>query len=130
MLKDDFFFIQSVNDDHGVISAMLEINPLHKIFEGHFPGQPVVPGVCMMEMIKEVTETVTGREMFLQRADSIKFLSVIDPNINRNVQARIKYVDIENNLIEFEATLFKEDIIYLKFKGEFVAEYLITAEIA
>jgi 3-hydroxyacyl-[acyl-carrier-protein] dehydratase len=127
MLKDDFFYIQSVNNDHGVISAMLEINPLHKIFEGHFPGQPVVPGVCMMEMVKEITETVTGREMFLQRADSIKFLSVIDPNVNRNVQARIKYVDNENNLITFEATLFKGEIIYLKFKGEFVAEYLVSA---
>jgi len=127
MLKDDFFYIQSVNDDHGVISAMLEINPSHKIFEGHFPGQPVVPGVCMMEMVKEVTETVTGREMFLQKADTIKFLSVIDPNINRNVQVRIKYTDEENKLIAFEATLFKEDIIYLKFKGEFVSEYLIPA---
>ena len=127
MLKDDFFYIQSVNDDHGVISAMLEINPSHKIFEGHFPGQPVVPGVCMMEMVKEVTETVTGREMFLQKADTIKFLSVIDPNINRNIQVRIKYTDEENKLIAFEATLFKEDIIYLKFKGEFVSEYLVPA---
>ncbi|SRR5260221_8453474 len=127
MLKNDFFYIQSVNDDHGVISAMLEINPVHEIFQGHFPGQPVVPGVCMMEMVKEVTETVTGREMFLQKADTIKFLSVIDPNINRNVQARIKYVNGEDQLITFEATLFKEDIIYLKFKGEFVAEYLVSA---
>jgi 3-hydroxyacyl-[acyl-carrier-protein] dehydratase len=127
MLKNDFFYIQSVNDDHGVISAMLVINPVHEIFQGHFPGQPVVPGVCMMEMVKEVTETVTGREMFLQKADTIKFLSVIDPNINRNIQARITYVNGEDQLITFDATLFKEDIIYLKFKGEFVAEYLASA---
>jgi 3-hydroxyacyl-[acyl-carrier-protein] dehydratase len=121
MLKDDFFYIQSVNDEQGVISAMLEINPSHKIFQGHFPGQPVVPGVCMMEMVKEVTETVTGKEMFLRKADNIKFLSVIDPNINRNVNARIKYNNSEDRLITFEATLFKEEVIYLKFKGEFVA---------
>ncbi|MEJ0079486.1 MAG: hypothetical protein WDM78_00620 [Puia sp.] len=24
------------------------------IFSGHFPGQPVLPGVCMMEMVAEV----------------------------------------------------------------------------
>ncbi len=127
MLKDDFFYIQSVSDEQGVISASLEINAAHKIFQGHFPGQPVVPGVCMMEMVKEVTETVTGKEMFLQKADNIKFLSVIDPNQNRNVNARITYANSENKRITFEATLFKEDIIYLKFKGEFVAEYLATA---
>ena len=127
MLKNDFFYIQSLSDEQGVISASLEINPAHIIFQGHFPGQPVVPGVCMMEMVKEVTETVTGKEMFLQKADNIKFLSVIDPNVNRNVNARIKYANSEDGLIIFEATLFKEDIIYLKFKGEFVAEYLVSA---
>ncbi|MGC4034532.1 MAG: 3-hydroxyacyl-ACP dehydratase [Chitinophagaceae bacterium] len=127
MLKNDFFYIQSVNDESGVISAMLEINPSHKIFQGHFPGQPVVPGVCMMEMVKEVAETVTGKEMFLQKADNIKFLSVIDPTANRQVQASIKYSGNDSGLIVFEATLYKEDITYLKFKGEFVAEYLATA---
>lgn len=121
MLKDDFFYIQSVNDEQGVISALLEINPLHKIFQGHFPGQPVVPGVCMMEMVKEVTETVTGKEMFLHKADNIKFLSIIDPQINCNVNARIQYASHENKLITFEATLYKEEIVYLKFRGEFVA---------
>ena len=127
MLKDDFFYIQSVSDEQGVISASLEINTAHKIFQGHFPGQPVVPGVCMMEMVKEVTETVTGKEIFLQKADNIKFLSVIDPNQNRNVNARITYANGENRRITFEATLFKEDIVYLKFKGEFVAELLASA---
>src|SRR4051794_34981822 len=120
MLKDDFFYIQSVSDEHGVISALLEINAAHKIFHGHFPGQPVVPGVCMMEMVKEITETVTGKEMFLQKADNIKFLSVIDPNQSTIVNARITYANSENRRITFEAILFKEDIIYLKFKGEFV----------
>jgi 3-hydroxyacyl-[acyl-carrier-protein] dehydratase len=127
MLKNDFFYIQSVSDEQGVISASLEINPAHIIFQGHFPGQPVVPGVCMMEMVKEITETVTGKEMFLQKADNIKFLSVIDPNVNRIVNARIKYANSDDRLITFEATLFKEDITYLKFKGEFVAEYLVPA---
>lgn len=127
MLKDDFFYIQSVSDEKGVISASLEINIAHEIFRGHFPGQPVVPGVCMMEMVKEITEMVTGKEMFLQKADNIKFLSVIDPNQNRNVNARITYASNENKRIVFDATLFKEDIIYLKFKGEYVAELLASA---
>ena len=127
MLKDDFFYIQSLSDDKGIISAIIEINPSHKIFEGHFPGQPVVPGVCMMQMIKEITETVTDKEFFLQKADMVKFLSVIVPQKDTMVQAQIKYSGTDNNTINFEATLFKEDIVYLKFKGEFVAEYGIAS---
>jgi 3-hydroxyacyl-[acyl-carrier-protein] dehydratase len=126
MLKDDFFYIQSLSDNHGTISAVIEINPFHKIFEGHFPGQPVVPGVCMMQMVKEITETVTGKDFFLQKADTIKFLSVIVPQKDSSIQASIKYSGSENNALNFEAMLFKEDIIYLKFKGEFVSEYAIV----
>jgi 3-hydroxyacyl-[acyl-carrier-protein] dehydratase len=127
MLKDDFFYIQSLSDDEGIISAVIEINPFHKIFEGHFPGQPVVPGVCMMQMIKEIAETVTGKDFFLQKADIVKFLSVIVPQKDIAIQARIKYAGSENNALNFEATLFKDDTIYLKFKGEFVAEYGIAS---
>ena len=127
MLKNDFFYIQSLSDDKEIISAVIEINPFHKIFEGHFPGQPVVPGVCMMQMIKEITETATGRDFFLQKADLVKFLSVIIPQKDSAIQVRIKYTGTENNALNFEATLFKEDTIYLKFKGEFVAEYGIAS---
>ena len=29
----------------------LELNPEHPVYEGHFPGNPVVPGVCQVQMI-------------------------------------------------------------------------------
>ena len=127
MLKDDFFYIRSIVDAGGLIAATIEINPRHRIFEGHFPGQPVVPGVCMMEMVKEITETATGKDIFLHKADNVKFLSVIDPGVNNQVQAQIKYASNENDSIKFEATLFKEDIVYLKFKGEYVNGYSASA---
>ncbi len=127
MLKDDFFYIRSMVQQNGLIDATIEINPRHRIFDGHFPGQPVVPGVCMMEMVKEITETATGKDIFLHKADNVKFLSVIDPGISGQVQAQIKYASNENNSMKFEATLFKEDIIYLKFKGEYVNGYSAIA---
>ena len=118
MLKNDFFYIQSLTDHHGLISAVIEFNPSHKIFDGHFPGQPVVPGVCMMQAIKEIVETARGASFFLQKADFVKFLSVIVPKKNDPIHAEIKYADKDGDLLNFEARLFKEDVIYLKFKGE------------
>ena len=122
MLKNDFFYIQSLSDDNGLISAVIEFNPSHKIFDGHFPGQPVVPGVCMMQAIKEIVETARGGNLFLQKADIVKFLSVIVPKKNDAINAEIKYSGIEGDLLNFEARLFKNDVIYLKFKGKFENE--------
>jgi len=122
MLKNDFFYIQSLSDDQGLISAVVRFDPSHKIFDGHFPGQPVVPGVCMMQTIKEIVETARDGSFFLQKADIVKFLSVIVPNKNDAIQAEIKYTGAEGEMLKFEARLFKDDVIYLKFKGEFAKQ--------
>ena len=44
MLLDDFFKIINLQQKENTFKAELEINAAHKIFEGHFPGQPVTPG--------------------------------------------------------------------------------------
>ena len=51
MLLNDFFTINDKVSSATEIWAELFINADHKIFEGHFPNQPVVPGVCMMHML-------------------------------------------------------------------------------
>jgi len=119
MLKNDFFYIESLSDDQALISATIGFNPSHKIFDGHFPGQPVVPGICMMQVIKEIAETARGRSLFLHKADIIKFLSVIVPQKDIAIMAEIKYFYKGEEVLNFEARLFRNDIIYLKFKGEF-----------
>ena len=61
MLAGDFFYIRSLQAEGISVVALLEINPLHKIFKGHFPGQPVVPGVCMLQMGREILEKALGQ---------------------------------------------------------------------
>lgn len=102
-----------------VIKATLELNEKHKIFDGHFPGQPVVPGVCMMQMVKEVTETVLGKELQLTKAAELKFLKIIDPNETRIIQIQLRYDTEEDGVISFVASLFKDSSTYFKIKGSF-----------
>ena len=54
MLQGNFFTINHIHQDENSVKASIELNPVHPIFEGHFPQTPVVPGVCMMQMVKEV----------------------------------------------------------------------------
>lgn len=119
MLQGDFFNISNVETAGFDIKADLAINAAHKIFEGHFPGHPVVPGVCMMQMIKEIMEQVLGKKTNLATASELKFLAIIDPQENTNIQTAIKYHTEENGNIAVVATLYKEDRIFFKFKGQF-----------
>ena len=91
MLLNDFFTINDTVSSETEIWAELFINANHKIFEGHFPNQPVVPGVCMMQMIKEILETVIGKKPIWCRLHDMKFLAVINPLENNLIHASIKY---------------------------------------
>ena len=51
MLMNDFYTISDLQTEEFSISCKATFNKDHDIFNGHFPGQPVVPGVCMMQMI-------------------------------------------------------------------------------
>ena len=119
MLLNDFFTINDKVFSATEIWAELYINADHKIFEGHFPNQPVVPGVCMMQMIKEIVEHVLGKETNLVKAADIKFLAVINPQQNNMVHASIKYADDESGNINIVASLFKDELVHFKFKGMF-----------
>lgn len=118
MLLNDFFTINDKVSSETEIWAELIINADHKIFEGHFPGQPVVPGVCMMQMIKEIVEEVTGKQTQLTRATELKFLAVINPLENNLVHASIKYKVDETGIIHIIASLFKDELIHFKCKAQ------------
>jgi 3-hydroxyacyl-[acyl-carrier-protein] dehydratase len=121
MLVNDFFSISKLEEEGFEIRADLVINANHKIFEGHFPGHPVVPGVCMMQMVKEILENVIGKKTNLVRAGEMKFLAIINPKENNMIRATLKYSIEENGNMAVSAILFKESLIHFKFKGLFAS---------
>jgi 3-hydroxyacyl-[acyl-carrier-protein] dehydratase len=117
MLQGDLFTITTLNTENNTVNAVLQIDAGHRIFEGHFPGQPVVPGVCMMQMVKEVMEQVLGRHTRLVKADHLKFLSMVNPKENNTITAQLKYTQNENNEIQVNGSLLNGTATCLKFSG-------------
>ena len=81
MLMNDFYRIEYLQRDPNSLSCKITFNRQHDIFKGHFPGQPVVPGVCMMEMVKELLEQHTDQSLWLRDAGQVKFLQLITPEV-------------------------------------------------
>jgi 3-hydroxyacyl-[acyl-carrier-protein] dehydratase len=101
-----------------MVKALLRINQEHAILKGHFPGQPVVPGVCMMQMIKELAEHHTKKDLLLIEAENMKFLAIIDPGQNNEIEAN---VDLNENdgILEINASLFSGTITFFKLKATY-----------
>ena len=99
--------------------AVIELDPDHPIFLGHFPGNPVVPGVCQVQMVKELLEKGMNQPLKLTESDNIKFLSLINPNATPRLEFRMTVKHLADKQISASATIVSGDTIYLKFKGKF-----------
>ena len=121
ILAGDFYTIVSNAVEPEKIAAVLKINPEHAIFRGHFPGQPVVPGVCMMQIVKELLETATSRSLRLHTGLDLKFLSVIDPTRNNTIHLETNYTVLASGDINVTARIFYTETTFFKFKGVFTS---------
>jgi len=118
MLKNNFYSIQSQTAMEQSISAVIHIHPDHEIFKGHFPENPVVPGVCMIQIIKELLENHTCKQLLFQKGNQIKFLQLLVPNKDENIEVNISWKMIED-MFQTTADFKKEGIAVFKLSGVF-----------
>jgi 3-hydroxyacyl-[acyl-carrier-protein] dehydratase len=95
----------------------IKLNPEHPIYSGHFPGNPVVPGVCQVQMIKELTSSILRKDLVIHKSDNIKFLSMIVPSITPLLKASIDIKEKEPGFWHINSIISNEDLVFLKFKG-------------
>ena len=123
LLKNFYKIIELDGSDKENIKAIIDLNKDHEVYEGHFPGNPVVPGVCLTQLIKEIMESVENTELILVYADNIKFLAIVNPEINNRLQIylKVKYYT-EQCLIKVNSVTHFNDQVFYKFKGNFKAK--------
>ncbi|MDP9077432.1 MAG: 3-hydroxyacyl-ACP dehydratase [Bacteroidota bacterium] len=97
-INDELFKVGKIGHADGLIKAELSINPYSAIFKGHFPGQPVVPGACMLQIVKEVLESALGQSLLIKKAGNLKFIGMIDPLVTTSVQLEIAYKFVEDGV--------------------------------
>lgn len=49
------------------------------VYAAHFPGMPVTPGVCIMQIVKELAEKLFSCRLDVRKVKNIKFLSLLTP---------------------------------------------------
>lgn len=97
MLLGDFYSIESSNRIGQKVICMIRINVAHTFFSCHFPDAPVVPGTCILQILKELLEIMFRIKLCYGRIIQCKFMNPIDPR--------------QSESIYFEITVRKEDEI-------------------
>lgn len=67
-------------NQEGDIIAAFTFSPESLIFKGHFPGNPILPGVAQLEIVKYMIERALECKYRLKEAASIKFFQPLLPD--------------------------------------------------
>lgn len=70
----------SVVSSNGSCNARLSFPPDFVGFQGHFPGNPILPGVCLIEAVLGVLESAHGKPLHLRKIASAKFREPVKPD--------------------------------------------------
>jgi len=73
-------FIRIESAEEGAFTAEFRFPASFSGFSGHFPDQPVLPGVCLIQAVLVATEMALGREAALTEIVFAKFIAITQPD--------------------------------------------------
>ena len=114
MLKDDFFTVKEVVRVDSEATYRVALNGDHPIFQAHFAGNPVMPGACIAQMIKELSEECLSGRFFISVVKNMKFLKVISPVENPEVSVQMVYTTQDDGNISVSTVIKEGEDVFSK----------------
>lgn len=99
-MNDNQLYEITSTDGNRLAITML---PDHRVYQGHFPGNPITPGVMTLRMIRECVETMVNKPLHYAAIKNCRFAAVIRPN-----DKLLLNIDLQNdnNSVFVKATLY------------------------
>lgn len=120
MTLDSLYQISDLKITDDTFEADININADHDVFKGHFPDKKVLPGVCLLRIVKDLAGKIADKELMLKEAKNVKFLHIIDPDVHRNIQIKGSFTLSDNNTYTLITKALYGEINFFTFKGDFV----------
>lgn len=121
MLLKDFYSVKELDKiSDSKYNAIIVLNKNHDIFKGHFPGNPVTPGVCMMQIIKELSQEIVGSSLVMTSSSNVKFMAIINPEKNETLRLELEYSGDVSTELKVKNTTFFDDTVALKLSNTYI----------
>lgn len=90
-LRNSLYYIVAQDD----ASYTIRFDASHPIFAGHFPGQPVVPGACLIQIAEELASLQAGHTVRMTALRNLKFRQPVTPDKQVTITLHNGKIDID-----------------------------------
>jgi 3-hydroxyacyl-[acyl-carrier-protein] dehydratase len=121
MLMNNLYTLRLMESapDGSAIRSEIMLNSRHPLFKGHFPENPILPGVCTVDIIRELLELSIRKPLKMVRAGSIKYLGFVNPEMMPLLEFRFQLNYVEDSTISCSVVVSAQDKAVCSFKGTF-----------
>jgi 3-hydroxyacyl-[acyl-carrier-protein] dehydratase len=116
-MKTEIYSFDAVQKGPDSVTATISYDAAHAVFSGHFPDNPIVPGVCTIDMITDIVRSQLGAGYHLKSAANVKFLQLIHPDDQPTLNLMYKVTD---TALQVQVTLTMEGAVLMRFNGEYL----------
>lgn len=92
----DYLYTITHADNAGMTYTVRLLNDC-AIYRAHFPGEPITPGVCIVQMAKELMELHTGAHLEIAKVKDARFLSVLSPTTTSEITFKLSNITPAND---------------------------------
>ena len=117
MILTDFYKIEHTKQSDSETIFYIKLNPNHVIYSGHFPGQPVLPGVCTLQIIKECAQQLVNKKLQYLQISLCKFLRYVDPTQCSEITLTISLNEKDSGMFQLVANGESDNFVFIKIKA-------------
>ena len=111
---DSLYSVTQSRKTEGGFEFDISLFPEHFIYKAHFPGEPITPGVCIIQIATELFSLAMDAPMSLYSAKNVKFLKIVSPSERTDFNFTFSKIVVEGDLVKFACVLSAENEIYAK----------------
>lgn len=112
-LNRNLYNIIDKETDGEVTTYTITLIPSCIIYAAHFPEMPITPGVCQIQMIKELLEDCLNLSLMIVGVKNAKFVSVLTPESNF-IKVSLSKIKQEDNQYKVQALIADDNTTYAK----------------
>ena len=117
ILQNELYTIVETGDN----VAKIRLLPECAIYQGHFPGNPVTPGVCQVGIVEELAGMICGFRLHLKEVKLLKYIDILRP-VTDDVEVSFDKLEEEGDVVMTKGTLMSGGRVFTKFSLVFGEE--------
>ena len=115
----EYYSVLEAHIADGEASFTVKLNPDCRVYRGHFPGEPIAPGVCNIQMLTECASKAVGKSLLLSKIRQCRFTALVTPKETPFLDIRLQWRK-EADEISFTASAGCQTEVFITLKANAV----------